>query len=52
MHEQWYGDQKLAAEMKQEKLEVRMHCNLRSLRMDLGNLQGMDFAPKELVKQT
>jgi len=29
-----------------------MYCNLKSLRVDLGNLKNNDFAPKELAKQS
>jgi hypothetical protein len=51
-HEEWYGDTKLAKEMKEEQLERETHCSLKFLDLsDALSININDFKLKELKKQ-
>ena len=49
-HELWYGDSKLAGEMKEGELVKRLHTNLTFLNIKSSQVGGMYHNFKEIEK--
>mmetsp|Transcript_34673 Transcript_34673/g.53118 ORF Transcript_34673/g.53118 Transcript_34673/m.53118 type:complete len:432 (-) Transcript_34673:998-2293(-) len=50
-HEQWYGDSKVAKEMKNDQLEKKLHCGLSYLNFEGSALSSNGFKFKHYEKQ-